>query len=229
MVLVGAAFQTGALPLPADADRAGDQAERRAVAPNLQAFRRGPAGVADPARSRPRGRRAGAAGGRPACRPPPERAADARRRRAGSELAAGCVASRVPDLVAYQDEGTRGGTREFVARVRAAERARRRGHGADRGGRQVPVQADGVQGRVRGRAALARPASQGGGTGRVRPGRQGLLPAAPAAAAGAGPAAKITLGPWFRPAFGVLRTMQPLRGTPATSSATPGCGGPNAS
>ena len=50
MFLVGAAFQTGALPLPARAIEAGDRAERRARSSRTsQAFRRGRRRVADPA------------------------------------------------------------------------------------------------------------------------------------------------------------------------------------
>ena len=43
MLVLGAAYQAGAIPVSADGDRGGDHAERRAVAMNTHAFRCGPA------------------------------------------------------------------------------------------------------------------------------------------------------------------------------------------
>jgi len=104
MLLVGAAYQTGALPLPADAVEAAITLNGAAVDKNVQAFRRGRQFVADrPALERD------LAG-------PVEVVSEPRTL---DQL----VAHRRAELVAYQDERYAASYDALVARVRAAEDA----------------------------------------------------------------------------------------------------------
>ena len=67
------------------------------------------------------------------------------------------IAKRVELLTAYQDAAYAERYRAFVDKVAAAEKAKAPGRTrARRGGRQVALQADGLQGRVRGRPSLQR-------------------------------------------------------------------------
>ena len=127
VLLLGAAYQQGALPLPAHAIEAaiaqiGDGAEA-----NLEAFRQGRLAVARSA-------------GPPAPHAPPQRTAAPAGAPAGTDAridmliaATGAppggelerlLRTRVPDLVAYQDLGYASRYAELVGRVRSAEAAR---------------------------------------------------------------------------------------------------------
>ena len=140
----------------------------------------GPAVCGQPGCVRIGGRRADA--GRRAARPDERRARSygrSRGRAAGRSLR-GCSPSASPIWSRTRDCGYARRLRRFVARVRDAERAVARRGGAGRGGGQVPLQAHGLQGRVRGGAARARPDGPRGGARRVRPGCEGVPPAPPA-------------------------------------------------
>ena len=167
VLLVGAAYQTRADPGRRRGDRAGARAQRRRGRGERAGFRWGRRAVADP----------GALAARAATR----RRLAARRR----GLAARWLDVRIPrPRRRIRTAASRASTRGYVARV--AERRARRVAGTDggrRGGRAQPVQADGLQGRVRGRAPAPGPERSGGDRGGVRRGRADHVAAAPAGAA----------------------------------------------
>jgi indolepyruvate ferredoxin oxidoreductase len=120
MILVGAAFQLGRLPVTEAALERAITLNGAAVATNIQAFRRGRQAIADPDALR---RDIGAAPGEA-----PEIPTEARRLAAlvgaagGSELAR-LVASRTAELVSYQNPAYAKEYAEFVEQVRTAENA----------------------------------------------------------------------------------------------------------
>ncbi len=142
MLLVGAAYQSGALPLRAEAIEAAIELNGVAVATNLQAFRRGRQAVSDRAAllavlAAQTGRRGGAAvasaavasAAGPSAGDSGPALTGVERERAsvvaaepGSELAR-LVALRVPMLVAYQDAAYARRYAGRVERVRAVEAA----------------------------------------------------------------------------------------------------------
>jgi indolepyruvate ferredoxin oxidoreductase len=120
MLLAGVAFQTGALPLPARAIEQAIELNGVQVEPNLQAFRRGRQRVADPA--------AFAAAVAALSTAAPVRVPAESEQRLISSVGAApgsrlhrIVASRVPDLVEYQNADYARRYADLVARVRAAE------------------------------------------------------------------------------------------------------------
>ena len=140
--MVGYAYQLGALPLSADAIEQAIALNGEAVAMNHRGV---PLGPPRGARSR-RGRGAGEARGRAARRQPPAVAV---------VRGDGRAARRIPHRLSERGlcralprpgrEGEGRGGRQGARQVRAR-----------RGGRALSVQADGLQGRVRGGAALHR-------------------------------------------------------------------------
>ncbi len=103
--LVGAGFQTGALPLPPDAIEEALRVNGVAVEKNIQAFRRGCQYIADPAAV------LSAAGlDRPAVTDTGESPLDR------------LIRTRSEDLTAYQDQAYARRYLDVVERVRAAER-----------------------------------------------------------------------------------------------------------
>jgi indolepyruvate ferredoxin oxidoreductase len=122
LVLVGAAYQSGALPLDADVIEQAITLNGVSVAANVQAFRLGRLAVADPDKLH------AALGQDLSSAASVTRSAAAERLAAetgvtdGSDLRS-LLVSRIADLVSYQDEGYARGYAEFVVRVRAAEAA----------------------------------------------------------------------------------------------------------
>ncbi|WP_427919210.1 indolepyruvate ferredoxin oxidoreductase family protein [Streptomyces sp. cg40] len=119
VLLLGAAYQSGALPLPAAAVERAIELNGSAVRRNIQAFRRGRQSVADPdalsALTAPA----------PSSAPRPDTAGAAEVRalvgaRPGTELAR-LLDIRIPDLIAYQNRAYARGYAEFVERVRRLE------------------------------------------------------------------------------------------------------------
>ena len=197
MVCVGAAFQRGALPVSLAGDGAGDPAQRRRGGEEPGRLRLG-------SRLRGGARCGGGAGGLRARRGRSRRGAlrrgarHRRQRRRGGRLRAraaagdpGARADRVPGpalrgaLCALRSRGA--GRRD-----RAGARRERR----HRGGRAAAVQADGVQGRVRGGAAA--PVRAAPRRRDVRPRHEVRLQAAPAGAARAGDEAEAVARPLVR-------------------------------
>ena len=209
LLLVGAAFQTGALPLPPDAIERAIQLNGVAVEKNLAAFRRGRQYVADPA--------CAAGRGGPRQRPPrPERGESPLDRliRTRVRRPDGVPGPRLrPPLPRRGRAGPRRGTGQDAGLDRA-----------DRGRRPLPLQAHGLQGRVRGRPAGPDRPSAPASTAEFGPGARASWRLHPPVLRALGMKRKIALGPWFVPAFRVLRAMRGCGARRSTRSAAPGSG-----
>jgi indolepyruvate ferredoxin oxidoreductase len=125
LVLLGAAYQAGAIPVSARAVEQAIKLNDVAVDANTQAFRAGRRAVADPGWMRGLGRpRIGAMTLSRELTPAARRLADT----AGVEGSLrALLEARVPQLIAYQDEAYARQYVEFVGRSAAAERAARPG------------------------------------------------------------------------------------------------------
>src|SRR5690349_401620 len=192
--LVGAGFQTGALPLPPDAIEEAIRVNGVAVEKNLQAFRRGRQYVADP-----RALLAAASLDRPAAAEP-----------ALDRL----IRTRADDLTAYQDPAYARRYLDVVERVRAAEHDKTPGSTALTGAvarylYKLMAYKDEYE-----VARLALEPSLGAGLeAEFGPGAGASWRLHPPVLRALGLKRKIALGPWFVPAFQVLRAMRGLRGT----------------
>ena len=120
MVLAGVAFQTGALPLPAQAIEQAIELNGVQVEPNVQAFRRGRQRVAGPAAFAQAV--AALSPAAPVCvlTEPERRLIESVGAAPGSELHR-IVTARIPDLIEYQDVDYARRYAGAVARVREAE------------------------------------------------------------------------------------------------------------
>jgi indolepyruvate ferredoxin oxidoreductase len=196
--LVGAGFQTGALPLPPDAIEEAIRVNGVAVEKNLQAFRRGRQYVADRVAllaaaglNRPAGAEYG--------EPPLDR----------------LIRTRSDDLTAYQDPAYARRYLDVVERVRAAERDKTPGSTAltEAVARYLyKLMAYKDEYEV---ARLALEPSLGAGLeAEFGPGARASWRLHPPVLRALGLKRKIALGRWFVPAFRVLRAMRGLRGTP---------------
>src|SRR6266699_2355192 len=196
--LVGAGFQTGALPLPPDAIEEAIRANGVAVEKNIQAFRRGRQYVADPVALL-----AAAGLDRPAA--PEENESPLDR----------LIRTRSEDLTAYQDHDYALRYLDVVERVRAAEQDRTPGSTAltEAVARYLyKLMAYKDEYEV---ARLALEPSLGAGlAAEFGPGARASWRLHPPVLRALGLKRKIALGPWFVPAFRVLRAMHGLRGTP---------------
>jgi indolepyruvate ferredoxin oxidoreductase len=196
--LVGAGFQTGALPLPPDAIEEAIRVNGVAVEKNIQAFRRGRQYVADPVALL-----AAAGLDRPAA---PEE---------GESPLDRLIRTRSEDLTAYQDHAYARRYLEVVERVRAAERDRTPGSTAltEAVARYLyKLMAYKDEYEV---ARLALEPSLGADlAAEFGPGARASWRLHPPVLRALGMKKKIALGPWFVPAFRVLRAVHSLRGTP---------------
>ena len=172
LLLVGAAYQAGALPLSAEAIEWAIELNGVAVAANTAAFRWGRVAVADPAAF------AAATAPAAAVRPAPLPASVDLGELAGETRRLAEV--RAAQLVGYQGPRTAQRYVRDVLTVWRAERAPRRGHRVQRGGRPGPAQAHRVQGRVRGGPPAHRSGLRGVAGRRGAGWREAALPAAPA-------------------------------------------------
>ena len=192
--LVGAGFQTGALPLPPDAIEEAIRVNGVAVEKNLQAFRRGRQYVADPSALL-----AAASLNRPAAAEP---------------TLDRLIRTRADDLTAYQDSAYARRYLDVVERVRAAEQDRTSGSTAltEAVARYLyKLMAYKDEYEV---ARLALEPSLGAGLeAEFGPGARASWRLHPPILRALGMKRKIALGPWFVPAFQVLRAMRGLRGT----------------
>jgi indolepyruvate ferredoxin oxidoreductase len=195
--LVGAGFQTGALPLPPDAIEEALRVNGVAVDKNIQAFRRGRQYIADAAAV------LSAAGlDRP----------DAQEE--GESPLGRLIRTRSEDLTAYQDEAYARRYLDVVERVRAAERDKTPGSAAltEAVARYLyKLMAYKDEYEVA-RLALE-PALGAGLEAEFGPGARASWRLHPPVLRALGMKRKIALGPWFAPAFQVLRAMRGVRGT----------------
>jgi indolepyruvate ferredoxin oxidoreductase len=192
--LVGAGFQTGALPLPPDAIEEAIRVNGVAVEKNLQAFRRGRQYIADPGALL-----AAARLDRPAAAEP---------------TLDRLIRTRADDLTAYQDSAYARRYLDVVERVRAAEQDKTPGSTAltEAVARYLyKLMAYKDEYEVA-RLALE-PALGAGLEAEFGPGARASWRLHPPVLRALGMKRKIALGPWFVPAFQVLRAMRGLRGT----------------
>ena len=205
LFMLGYAWQKGLVPVSREAHRAGDRAERRRGRVEQARLRLGP-----PRRGRPRRGRARRA----------PRGADRRSAALSQTLD---EIDRAPRRVPHRLPGRR--LRRALRRPRrqACATPRRRSAGGttrlDRGGRALSLQADGLQGRVRGRAALHRRrlperASTRSSRATTRSNFHLAPPLSPSAIRRPASCKKRTFGPWMLTAFRVLAKLKGLRGTP---------------
>jgi indolepyruvate ferredoxin oxidoreductase len=196
--LVGAGFQTGALPLPPDAIEEAIRVNGVAVEKNIQAFRRGRQYVADPVAVL-----AAAGLDRPAAPEDGESPLDR------------LIRSRSEDLTAYQDHAYARRYLDVIEQVRAAEHDRTPGSTAltEAVARYLyKLMAYKDEYEV---ARLALEPSLGADlAAEFGPGARASWRLHPPVLRALGMKKKIALGPWFVPAFRVLRAMRSLRGTP---------------
>ena len=192
--LVGAGFQSGALPLPPDAIEEAIRVNGVAVEKNLQAFRRGRQYVADPSALL-----AAAGLDRPAAAEP---------------TLDRLIRTRADDLTAYQDPAYARRYLDVVERVRAAEQDKTPGSTAlteavARYLYKLMAYKDEYE-----IARLALEPSLGAGLeAEFGPGARASWRLHPPVLRALGLKRKIALGPWFVPAFQVLRAIRGLRGT----------------
>jgi indolepyruvate ferredoxin oxidoreductase len=197
MILVGVAYQAGALPIGAEAIEHAIRLNGVATEANIAAFRQGRLSVS-----------------RPAPAPAPEKPEQSSLEQ--TPLAA-LLAVRVPELAAYQDSAYASAYAEFVERVRACEADVAGGEPGDLLARTVAANLFKLAAykdeyevaRLSLDPALTRQITEQFGSGaryeyRLHPPVLRSL----------GMRGKISLGPWFRPAFRSLVAMRRLRGTP---------------
>lgn len=211
--LLGAAFQAGALPLPASAIEEAFTLNGAAVQQNLQAFRRGRQSVADPeafaavvARVTGTGPDTGVPGLTARGAAEAAEIVASIGAPAGSELER-LVAIRVPELVAYQDADYARSYASVVARTVDAD----------------PRLAEAVAGGLyklmayKDEYEVARlsldPALEASVRAQFGEGARYAWKLHPPVLRAAGMQRKITLGRWFRPGYRTLRAMRRLRGT----------------
>ncbi|MEV7097793.1 indolepyruvate ferredoxin oxidoreductase family protein [Amycolatopsis sp. NPDC051045] len=197
---LGAAFQTGAIPLPASVIERAIELNGTQVAANLQAFRRGRLLVADPPATAPS--------------PKPETAKPTAARalvhaEPGSELAR-LLDIRIPDLVAYQDQAYARAYAEFVEQVRVLE------DGPTEITEAVAKHLYKLMA-YKDEYEVARlsldPAFTDGLEEQFGVGTRYAYRLHPPVLRALGMKRKISLGPWFRPAFRLLHALRRLRGT----------------
>ena len=195
--LVGAGFQTGALPLPPDAIEEALRVNGVAVEKNIQAFRRGRQYIADRAALL-------TAAGLDSPAPPDT----------GESPLDRLIRTRSSDLTAYQDQAYARRYLDVIERVRAAEQDKTPGSTAltEAVARYLyKLMAYKDEYEV---ARLSLDPSVGAGLeAEFGPGARASWRLHPPVLRALGMKRKIALGPWFVPAFRVLRAMRGVRGT----------------
>ena len=199
---LGAAFQTGAIGLPAAVIERAIELNGTAVAANLQAFRRGRQLVADPgALTSPSGRRAA--------------------RRAARRARAGARGARFGAGAPARRPGPGSGRLPGRARTRGRTRSTSSRCGCSRTGRRTITEAVAKHlyklMAYKDEYEVARlsldPAFTAGLEDQFGEGTRYAYRLHPPVLRALGMKRKISLGPWFRPAFRVLHALRRLRGT----------------
>ena len=213
MVLVGAAYQSGAIPLGAHAIEQAIVLNGVAPTANVQAFRLGRLALADPGQLRAVLAPDEHAG--PVIPPAAERLAAETGVAGGSDLA-NLLVSRTADLMSYQDESYARSYAEFVRQVREAEEASTPGETAvteavARNLHKLMAYKDEYE---VARLALD-PSFQREVDATFGPGSKVSYLLHPPLLRSMGLAKKIAFGRWFRVVFRALRVMRRLRGSRA--------------
>ena len=212
MFLTGVALQAGVLPLPAAAVEEAIELNGVQVRQNLQALRRGRQYVADPVAF---------ASALAALAPPvavhelttTERSIiDVVGSPAGSELER-VITVRVPDLVAYQSVKYARDYAQFVARVRAAEQRIAAGTELSVAVARYLYKLMAYKDEYEVARLSLDPQARAAVRAEFGPGAKEYYLLHPPILRAVGRKGKLRLGPWFRPAFVVLRMLKPLRGT----------------
>ncbi len=213
MLLAGVAFQTGALPLPARAIEQAIELNGVQVEPNVQAFRRGRQRVADPDAF------AQAVAALTAVAPvrvptEPERGLiESVGAAPGSELHR-ILTTRLPDLIEYQNAGYARRYADLVARVRDAEDRAVPGRSAlseavaEFGYKLMAYKDEYEVARL-----LVDPQAEAAVRAEFGDGARVSYRLHPPVLRALGMERKLTLGPWFRPGFRLLRAGKIVRGT----------------
>ena len=213
MLLAGVAFQTGALPLPAGAIEQAIELNGVQVEPNLQAFRRGRQRVAEPDAF------AQAVAALSAVTPvrlptgPEQRLIASVGAAPGSELYR-IVTARIPDLIGYQNSGYARRYADLVARVREAEDRAVPGESAmseavaEFGYKLMAYKDEYEVARL-----LTDPQAEAVVRAEFGEGARVSYQLHPPILRALGMKRKLTLGPWFRPGFRLLRAGKIVRGT----------------
>jgi indolepyruvate ferredoxin oxidoreductase len=195
---LGAAFQTGAIPLPAAVIERAIELNGTQVAANLQAFRHGRRIVAEPPAEAPE----------PTTTKPHAMQAVVHAE-PGSELAR-LLDIRIPDLIAYQDKAYARAYAEFVERVRVLE------NGPTEVTEAVAKHLYKLMA-YKDEYEVARlsldPTFTDGLEEQFGAGTRYAYRLHPPVLRALGMKRKIALGPWFRPAFRLLHALRRLRGT----------------
>ncbi|WP_433733263.1 indolepyruvate ferredoxin oxidoreductase family protein [Nocardia sp. CA-129566] len=213
MFLTGVALQAGALPLPATAVERAIELNGVQVRQNLQAFRRGRQYVADPdAFATVLAALTGQA---------PARQLTAVERdmtavvgaASGTELER-LVTTRIPDLIAYQSIGYARDYTEFVARVRAVEQQAVAGTELSEAVARHLYKLMAYKDEYEVARLSLEPAVDAAVHAQFGPGAKVSYRLHPPVLRALGVKNKLSLGPWFRSVFAVLRALKVLRGTP---------------
>jgi indolepyruvate ferredoxin oxidoreductase len=196
MILVGVAYQAGALPIGAEAIEHAIGLNGVAVEANIAAFRRGRLSVSGPAPSQPDAEHE-----------------DLDEGTGQTSSLAQLLARRVPELEAYQDRAYASAYQDIVERVRAREAAVT---GTDLLARTVAANLFKLAA-YKDEYEVARLSLDPALTARIEeqfgPGARYAYRLHPPVLRALGMRRKISLGPWFRPAFGALVALRRLRGT----------------
>ena len=213
ILLAGVAFQAGALPLPAPAIEQAIELNGVQVEPNLQAFRRGRQSVAEPAAF---ARAVAALSAQAPVRSPTEpeqKLIEAVGVTSGSALYR-IVTARIPDLIGYQNFGYARRYADLVARVREAEDRTVPGQSAmseavaEFGYKLMAYKDEYEVARL-----LVDPQAEAAVRTEFGEGARVSYRLHPPILRALGMRRKLKLGPWFRPAFRLLRAGKVLRGT----------------
>ena len=213
MLLAGVAFQTGALPLPARAIEQAIELNGVQVEPNLQAFRRGRQSVATPAAFAQAVAAVSPAAPVRLPTEPERRLIESVGAAPGSELHR-IVTARIPDLIQYQNLDYARRYAGLVARVREAEdrtvpgRRKLSEAVAEFGYKLMAYKDEYEVARL-----LVDPQAEAAVRAEFGEGARVSYQLHPPILRALGMRRKLRLGPWFRPAFRLLRAGKVVRGT----------------
>jgi indolepyruvate ferredoxin oxidoreductase len=213
ILLAGVAFQTGALPLPAGAIEQAIELNGVQVEANTQAFRRGRQRVADPAAFAQAVAALSTAVPARVPTEPERRLVESVGAVPGSELHR-IVTTRIPDLIEYQNVDYARRYADVVARVREAEDRSVPGESklseavAEFGYKLMAYKDEYEVARL-----LVDPRAEAAVRAEFGEGARVSYRLHPPLLRALGMKRKLKLGPWFRPAFQLLRAGKVVRGT----------------